>query len=473
MGTYQLPLLVEQGDVRGNPTPELLAELLAGDLDFHSQESGYASHNLHSFPAKFPPQLPRKFILALTQPNGLVLDPMVGSGTTVLEAALAGRRGIGIDIDPLAVLMSRVKSAWFDIETLAATSSEIVRQASALLRHGRQELESELASRWDSDTKAFIDYWFTPDVRLELLALVLQIERLTNPDVRAFFEVALSSIIITKSGGVSLALDLAHTRPHRAKRVIGRAGDLILDEGGEVEPSRSARRATKILRSPIEEFQKRVRDNLQGLVRRGPAFHAPVVMFGDAQHLPLRDNVVDLVVTSPPYASNAIDYMRAHKFSLTWLGYPIAELSRKRRQYIGGESLADILYVPLPHFAQDIVNELAARDRRKSQVLHRYYSEMARILQEMHRVLKPGTAAIVVVGNSAIRGVDTQTHLCLAEIGRAIGFDVPAIGTRSLDRDRRMMPASSKVDMNSQIEQRMHVEYVIGFYKPNEERPRP
>ncbi len=87
------------------PYQERLATLLSQDLDFHDQDSGYAAHNFHSFPAKFPPQLPRKFIVALTAPGDVVLDPMMGSGTTVLEAFLTGRRGVGFDIDPLALLL--------------------------------------------------------------------------------------------------------------------------------------------------------------------------------------------------------------------------------------------------------------------------------------------------------------------------------------------------------------------------------
>ncbi|MFN3762794.1 MAG: DNA methyltransferase, partial [Anaerolineae bacterium] len=80
-----------------------LAELLAGDLDFQGAETGYASHRLHSFAAKFPPQIPRLFIQNLTDVGQVVLDPMAGSGTTVVEALLLGRRGVGVDLDPLAV----------------------------------------------------------------------------------------------------------------------------------------------------------------------------------------------------------------------------------------------------------------------------------------------------------------------------------------------------------------------------------
>ena len=69
-----------------------LKRLLAGELDFHGTNSAYASHDFHSFPAKFPPQLPRKFIEGLTHPGDVVLDPMMGSGTTILEAFLLNRR---------------------------------------------------------------------------------------------------------------------------------------------------------------------------------------------------------------------------------------------------------------------------------------------------------------------------------------------------------------------------------------------
>jgi hypothetical protein len=80
---------------------ERLTILLEGELNFHGENSGYASHDLHAFAAKFPPQLPRTFIRGLTSPGDVVLDPMMGSGTVIAEALLEGRRGIGLDIGPL------------------------------------------------------------------------------------------------------------------------------------------------------------------------------------------------------------------------------------------------------------------------------------------------------------------------------------------------------------------------------------
>ena len=220
------------------------------------------------------------------------------------------------------------------------------------------------------------------------------------------------------------------------------------------------------LKPAIDEFDKRVQTNLSGLFPLQQILLPAYILFGNAQNLPLADNLVDLIVTSPPYASNAIDYMRAHKFSLTWMGYPIDDLSEKRKEYIGGEAILNASLEPLPEYSARVVAEISTLDLRKGKVLHYYFSDMSRVLREMYRVLKPGKAALVVVGTSEMRGRDTETQTCLAEIGQMHGFQVPAIGLRSLDRDRRMMPAGGNIDRESQIQKRMHEEYIIGFYKP-------
>lgn len=440
---------------------------LSSNLDFHDGDSGYSSHNYHSFPAKFPPQLPRKFITTLTTPGDVILDPMVGSGTTVLEAYLLGRLGVGFDIDPLALLLANAKVIPLSEKEVAQFGERIIVQATNSIRNRRIELEKLLSTRWDPKTKDFVDYWFAHETQIDLLALILEIEKIEDEKIRAFFNLVFSSVIITKSGGVSLAFDLAHTRPHRAKVVYNRDGNLLMGQQYANDPNPRIQLLTKKLRLPLDEFKKRFRQNLGNITNGNYVDTKPKILYGDAQDLPLDDESVDLIITSPPYAANAIDYMRAHKFSLVWMGYPIDDLGRKRKEYIGGDALALVEFETLPGKTYQVVSRIAGLDEKKGKVLHRYFSEMTRALREMYRVLKPGKSAIVVVGNSIMRGKDTETQTCLAEIGQAIGFEVPKIGVRQLDRNRRMLPAGAKVDKNSQIQQRMHEEYVIGFYKPH------
>lgn len=445
-------------------TRDRLVTLLGQDLDFHNETAVRSSHNFHSFPAKFPPQLPARFIESLTFPGDVVLDPMMGSGTTILEAFLAGRRAIGIDIDPLALLMSTVKVTPMDHKQLAILGDQLLSEAELATRLDRKRIEKTLESRWDSSTRQFVDYWFAKETQIELQALAEQIEKVSNESHRSFLLLTFSAIIITKSGGVSLALDLGHTRPHRARVVSDKRGNLLLGIARSVEGE--GRISSKTVSSPLIEFRRRLVKNIDSLPEPKHGRCVPQLSFGDAQYLYLDDNSVDLIVTSPPYASNAIDYMRAHKFSLIWLGYPIGELSKKRSDYIGGERVYGERLEKLPATTSDIVMQIRDVDSKRGQVLHRYYSEMTRVLKEMFRVLKSGKVAIVVVGTSTMRGIDTQTGTCLSEIGKAIGFDVPKIGVRSLDRDRRMLPVGNRLDLDSQIQNRMHEEYVLGFLKP-------
>ncbi|MCI0446541.1 hypothetical protein L0152_25470, partial [bacterium] len=334
MQEFQLPLQLDVKQINIEKScREKLVDLLGQDLDFHGEDSGYGGHNFHSFPAKFPPQLPRKFINALTQPGEVVLDPMMGSGTTLLEAFLAGRRGIGCDIDPLALRITLVKGTALKTSLLQETGKMLIQQARKSIQECRGILPDELEKRFDSETRKFLNYWFAPETQLELFVLIREIEKITNPYVRAFFELAFSAIIITKTGGVSFAFDLAHTRPHRAKAIITNSHKLVLDENtANISPER-LNLLTKTLRSPITEFEKRFEGNLKEVITAIPEAIRPLITFGNAQSLPWKDHTADLIVTSPPYASNAIDYMRAHKFSLVWMKRTIDELSEKRKEY--------------------------------------------------------------------------------------------------------------------------------------------
>lgn len=97
---------------------------------------------------------------------------------------------------------------------LQHTALEIIQQAQRTLQ-SEASLRRELQTRFDPATRVFLDYWFLGKTQLELLSLILTIERTTKSPVRDFFELVFSSTIIAKTGGVSLARDLAHSRPHR------------------------------------------------------------------------------------------------------------------------------------------------------------------------------------------------------------------------------------------------------------------
>ena len=322
-----------------------LSALLQGELNFHGEDSGYASHDVHAFAAKFPPQLPRAFIRGLTAPGDFVLDPMMGSGTTIVEALLEGRRGIGLDIDPLALRVSQAKTIPMSVDDLQDIGLKVISHAQDLLANNSIE---RLIQKFDSRTKEFIDYWFYPNTQRELAALVLAIQTVDVSLVRRFLELTFSSIIVTKSGGVSRARDLAHSRPHLDK---------------EKNP-----------KNALEQFSLRLQKNIKSMAHLDTKGALAAPLPGDARSMPLRDEVIDLIVTSPPYA-NAIDYMRAHKFPLVWLGESVVNLTELRARYIGSEKINGAQYAALPDKTESIIRATGKAGQEKvihiAEILHR------------------------------------------------------------------------------------------------------
>jgi hypothetical protein len=414
---------------------EKLERLLAGDLEFHGESSRYSSHALHAFAAKFPPQLPRLFIEELTTPGDAVLDPMMGSGTTIVEALLRGRRGVGVDIDPLARMICRVKTSHIASEkALAAGTDALWRAGRATDAEVRKLLDS-----FDESSREFIDYWFLPATQEQLGRLLIAVNDEPDDKIREFLLLVFSSVIITKSGGVSLARDLAHSRPHKDR--------------------------TKEPRHALEQFRRALGRAVAAVGELEHHGGDIQIVEGDARDLPVESSSVDLIVTSPPYA-NALDYMRAHKFSLVWLGESIKWLGEHRSRYIGSERIDVDLSEKLPPSTEGVLAELKARDPKKEKVVRKYFLDMRRAMGEMFRVLKPNCPAVVVVGTSTMRGYAIPTQECLADLARGLRFDVVGIAERKLDRNRRMMPARFQKSADSMIEQRMHEEYIIALLKP-------
>jgi DNA modification methylase len=412
-----------------------LARLLVNDLEFHKGRSSYASHRLHPFPAKCPPQLPRIFIEKLTRKGEFVLDPMMGSGTTALEALLLNRRSIGFDIDPLALRIARAKTRRIRPSAVSRAGKIVLNRARFFAKRGTPH---KLLSKMSPENRDFVRYWFKARTRRELASIAYAIERLEDGALRTLLSVVLSGVIISKSGGVSLARDLSHSRPHQ-------------DPG-------------KLVESAFDLFETRLKSTIRLLATLPSGTPRASLRLADCRKLPLPNRSVHLIITSPPYA-NAIDYVRAHKFSLVWLGIPLKNLIKTKRNYIGSENLNGHVPGSLPPRAQRIIARLQRIDARKAAIVQKYLSDIKKALQEMHRVLKRGRTAVIIVGASRILGMKVDTPNCLADIARLCDFRLVGMKRRRLDRGRRMLPMTSKWKGSSQIERRMRDEYVIGLWK--------
>lgn len=380
---------------------------------------------LHPFPARMAPDL-LDDILSTTKTQDTLFDPMSGSGMVLTKALSKGMNAIGLDMDPLAVLLSRTV-----VNTSDMTSA--LRDIDKVLASAQNRTCGYASLPWLRDcdeTKEFISYWFAPQQSGELAKAISE-HRFATAQNRRLALIALSRTIITKHVGASLAWDISHSRPHIKKTT----NEYDVFNGF----NRAARAAINVAceNKPL----------LEGKVYKADARLA---------HRYVRD--VDHIITSPPYL-NAIDYLRGHKFSLIWMGHTIPELRQTRSSTVGAERSADT-----PH--KDDLALLARRTslhnlpKRQMGHLTRYVGDLRRLASAFAKCLREDGTLTAVIGNSTLR----DTYIPNSDLFRAIaektGFELKEKYTRRIDARRRYLPES---DSGKSLDKRMRKEVVLLF----------
>lgn len=393
---------------------------------------------VHPFPARMAPGIALQAIMQVKEP-ARILDPMMGSGTVLAMARFRGHRGIGFDIDPLAVLIAKVWTTALDAESIRDHANAVLARARSLFNVTSQG--DAYPEKADEETRRFASYWFDGYARRQLYALSRAISELRCETTKDALWCAFSRLIISKQSGASLAMDLSHSRPHRVF---------------ETAPEKPFRKfLSAVERVVTNALDRRSRG-------RGPA---PCIRSGDARALPLSDGSVDLVLTSPPYL-NAIDYIRCSKFSLIWTGYNVSELRSLRSESIGAEVSKDGL------LEDDEINAIVGAlnlqpklDSRHKGILARYIDDMRSAIKEVGRVLSRGGKAIYVIGENTIRGTYVRTSVIISMLAEIAGLRLKERRARTLPSSRRYMPPPSAGHTGGKIEARMRREVVLAFVR--------
>lgn len=393
---------------------------------------------VHPFPARMAPELALSSLGSL-KANSIVLDPMAGSGTVLRQALTLGHKAIGFDMDPLAVLMSRV---W----TSKADPAVVERELTTLLEESQSvDLRTARLDWHDEETAEFVRYWFGDSQRRSLtrLAFIMAHRRRSiRSDARRaaldVLQVALSRIIVTKEQCASLARDTSHSRPHR----VTLTSDYDVYEG--------------FVRS-VTQLVTRLSSNQKVEHKAGEVS----IALGDARAISLADGSVDAIMTSPPYL-NAIDYMRGHRLSLVWLGFSLGELRSIRSNTIGAERS----YEDECSIAQQIAEAMCDLERltsKHSKMVIRYAGDLERMMTQAARVLRPGGTATYVLGNSCLKETFIRNSDGVAKAGVHAGLELIAVAERELPASSRYLPMTE----TGSLSKRMRTETILTFRRPS------
>lgn len=393
---------------------------------------------IHPFPARMAHSIVWDY-LSTTNGKMKVLDPMSGSGTTVTIARYLGHEAYGIDTDPLAV---QIASAWcnnLNAEIVRLKAFQVLEKAKTTFK--TLKARNSYPSNSDLETREFIDYWFDEKNKKQLTALSKHIALIRDYNIRIFLWTAFSKMIITKQSGVSLAMDVSHSRPHKVY---------------EVAP-KNAFGAFLI--------------NVENIISKAPfadkqLFDRPKskIVSGDSRQLPFPANSFDFIITSPPYL-NAIDYFRASKLALVWMGNNISDIRKLRSENIGTEVILKEVTEKHIRKASQQMGNLDNLPSRHRGFAYRYLMDMDKVVSEINRVLKTGGKTIMVVGNSTLKNVYINNSQAIVQLASYHGLSFTKLVERELPPNRRYLPSPSNFTAGKEFNSRMRSEVVLEFKK--------
>jgi DNA modification methylase len=395
------------------------------------EPSLYLTHYFHPYKGKFHPKMARALINCVCPyQRGVVMDNFSGSGTSLVEASLMELDSVGIEINPLSVLMSNVKcnSLLIDIGVLNAEIEKFLkdlREAIAIYFSRKRE---QLCFIYDINFDVDIEEVYEDSKRLSI--------ELQNNSIKNKEEVIPQVLI--------------------CKKLLSRVNDekvhdfLLLVLSGTI---------SDLARRTKEEFQAVFSERAHHLYLRlylfkklneilGIKVGQAVAYEGDARDMAnIESETIDGILTSPPY-SVAIDYIKNDYPQLVLLEMTDS-IENLEKKVIGNPRLVYGKKVPLSRVEKtlnllsesgsEIVKYLINRGKQEAGVRsYKFFIDMYKALREMHRVLKIGSKCAIVIGNNHFKVgnayIEVPNDRVVVEIATKVGFVVDKFISRKLQK---------------------------------------
>ena len=410
----------------------------------HSRQSTrYSAHGLHEYRGKFNPQIVRATGNIIGLPSGAwVLDPFCGSGTTLLECAHSGWNAIGIDLNPLGVLISnaKVQAVRSSGEQLLGLSRKLGEDLSRVAKGldyevswTEQQAAMVAGSNWRDmiPNYRYLQRWFSLSVLSQFAVILHHIRSCVDPLLSPVCHVILSDIV--RENSLQEPADLRIRRrkaPASNYPVIPRFTQLLESRLTTVS---AALQEAHLPACYQQAFVGDSRSSLEWIW---------------GQSSILRSQEFDCAITSPPYAT-ALPYIDTQRLSLCLLGLiSSSEVAHLDQQMIGTRELLDskrkTLEISIRAGGRELPDSvlelcqhmlsLAAlpgngfRRRNTPALVYTYCSDMAKVLRSVKRVLRSSAVFALVVGRNRTtlggEAVLIDTPKLIADIGVRAGWQI-------------------------------------------------
>lgn len=347
-------------------------------------DTGYLTHAIYAYPAKFIPQIVRYAINTYTKEGDWIVDPFAGSGTVGVEAYLCKRNAVLLDLNLLLNHIMPLK---------IYRGKEILSEASLYkLLADLQENNKQFTPAWSN-----VAYWYAP----EILEVLSQYWGFINNTDDGIYAAIIKSALLKVSKRFSYTEDRT-PKLARSKRKLNAIEELLKENWKEQ------------LDEMLQSFSLKTLKDLNDFVVYTQQHHAEdlgrIEFHGGVDSSAVAvPRTCDALITSPPYLQ-AQEYIRSTKMDLFWLGHTeeeIRELSRLEIPYRKPDRVIQTGIL-------DKLREMLTRDDLRKR-LDSYFCHTVNALENSMNQLKPNAAACIFVGNPRIDGITVEIWRILVE----------------------------------------------------------
>ena len=389
-------------------------------FDKHKYEN--YSHNYHRYPAKFIPPIANRIIAESSKKGDIVCDFFGGCGTTLVEAKLLGRRSIGLDINPIATFITKVK--------LHPIEPRLLEKEYQLLMN---RLRGEIIQNNDplSPKNKRLYYWFSESQYKQLRFLYQGIIDCDHKATKHFFLCAFS-----------------HCLKNSSRWLMKSIKPTVDKQKKEADPVKIFLRHLKAIIIKNNLFYSKLRSD------GNLTLSSKVYCQDSTNPRSIRDSSVDLIITSPPYVTS-YEYADLHQLTLLWFEEDAKNFTNWK--YTDDFALFKSRFIGSSHtkksardeyfnskIASLIVEKLKKEDNSLARKVVAYFNEMNLVFNQMYRILKRDKEANIIIGNTKLRGVSIlNAEVCLEQM-LAAGFKQVKVIKRNSMTNKMIAPYRDK-----------------------------
>ncbi len=405
------------------------------DWTFNGASTRELTHVYHDYPARMIPQIAGKLLDLYGSKATTLFDPFCGSGTSLVEATVRGINAFGTDLNPLARLIAKAKTALPDIKQLEEQIALFDRQALEDQLHQLGELPVVYGI-------PNLEFWFKPQVVEKLWRIREWIKTIQDQAIQLFFQVAFSETVRESSNTRKDEFKLYRYPPERLKTH---------------DPNVYGMMSSKLHRN-LQGYKKyrAILANLKQTAR------VTICDFNTVEGIPtelIPENSVDIVITSPPYGDSGttVAYGQFSRLSAAWL--ELEDPHKIDRKLLGSNPIqTKVEFSSRP--LSEAIEQIYQKDHKRALQVISFYRDLRASTANVAKVIRKGGIAGYVVGNRKVRGVVLPTDQAVQTFFEECGFVHVTTYRRNIP-NKRMPLKNSPTNVAGVLDHTMTGEYIV------------